>query len=66
MKVLFLPTLFYGGVIWLNRKNVADNKLWYANTVFKHHQVQHLTLNWNCAKSSSVFHQLILVVKYME
>ena len=31
IKVLFLPSLFYGGMIWLDRKNVADiNKLWYT------------------------------------
>ena len=31
IKVLFLPTFFYGGMIWLDRKNVADiNKLWYT------------------------------------
>ena len=31
IKVLFLPTLFCGGMIWLDRKNFANiNKLWYT------------------------------------
>ena len=31
IKVLFLPTLFYGGMIWMDRKNVSNiNKLWYT------------------------------------
>ena len=30
IKVLFLPCLFYGGMVWINQHNLADiNKLWY-------------------------------------
>ena len=30
IKVLFLPCLFYGGMVWINQHNLADiNKLRY-------------------------------------
>ena len=30
IKVLFLPNLFYGGVVWLNQRNIGTiNNLWY-------------------------------------
>ena len=30
IKVLFLPCLFYSGMVWINQHNLADiNKLWY-------------------------------------